>query len=527
MSNHWRFLWLFPVLLTACIQPTPLKPVVNSAFVASGSTTVTVRGRDLQAIAAMLAGQTATITQRSATFDAIQLQVPQPLQSGNFTLQMQFDGAATVTQDVFVLPSSADVLAADLATERNKYLLRGAGFLAIPPSVSQTTLDSALSGAGFSSVGLVEPEPGADGVCANRFVSVQDTQIARDTLEGLNALNNQLRQSLPDNVDFELNAKLMSNQPDGTGSPTQSARVTPQALPGGLSSVRIAVLDSGISLNPAFGNAIDFVAARNFTAEDDPSNLEPLLTDVSDLAKDASTSAVVGHGTAVAGVVLQTLRTAIGFDNVLTNGAASIVPVKVCEGGNGRCSSSSAVAGVCYATSLAGTARPVKVINLSLGGELPSNLLRRALEHAASKGISIVTSAGNKGTVASRPVNFPAQYSVASGTPAIAGLLAVGSVNAAVSPSAFSSQGDWVSLTALGEDISAPSTTGGQAIFNGTSFSAPRVAAAALLLHAQAAPAAITPAAVKTKLITSVKVIPCSSQLCGAGLLDVTKSLLP
>ncbi len=476
-----------------------------------------------------MGGQIAIAIEPNSTFDALRIDVPQPLRSGDTTVQLEFDGISPIIKEIYVLPTNADVPASDLATERNKYFLRGAGFLAVPPSISQITLDSALSGAGFSKVKVVEPESGADGVCANRFVSVQDMQTARDTLEGLNALNNQLEQNLPADVDFELNAVMVSNQPDGTGNPTQSPRVTPQALPGGLSSVRIAVLDSGVSRNPALGNAIDFAAARNFTTEDDPSNLEPLLTDVTDLAKDASTSAVVGHGTAVAGIVLQTLQTAIGLSEVSLNGAASIVPVKICEGGNGRCSSSSAVAGVCYAASLANAARPVKVINLSIGGELPSNLLRRALEHAASKGISIVTSAGNKGAVASRPVNFPAQYSVPvlNATSAIAGLLAVGSVNDVLIPSAFSSQGDWVSLTALGENIKALSANGGQATFNGTSFSAPRVAAAALLLHAQAAPAAITPAAVKSKIITSVKVIPCSSQLCGAGLLDVGKSLQP
>ncbi len=527
---------LFPLVFVACTPPQPLQPKIYSAFVASGSTSVTLRGQHLKATRVRLAGQTATVVETSATFDSLRLEVPEPLVSGEFTVQLEFEGLGNVSQTVQVLPGSGDVPAADLGTNREKYLVKGAGFLAVPASLNQSVLDAAISQAGFSRTGSLEPAAGADGVCAQRFVSVQDNQISRGTLEGLSALTNQLGESLPDTVDFELNAVMIHNQPDGSGSTLEAApRVSPLALPSGLSNVRVAVLDSGINRHPIFelkngSNAIDFAAAQNFTAEDNPTDPAPLGTDVSDLAKDFNTSAIVGHGTAIAGVILQTLETAVGKDPVSLNAAASIVPIKICEGGNGRCRSSSLVAGVCYATSLSAGSRPVKVINLSLGGELSSSLVQRALENAASHGISIVTSAGNKGLNMARPVNYPAQYSVPSGTPAIPGLLAVGSVNLAggsLNPSAFSSSGNWVSLTAIGEDVLAPTASGGQGVFNGTSFSAPRVAAAALLLYADAAPSAITPAAVKAKIIAKAKPLSYSSSLCGAGLLDVTQLLNP
>ncbi len=536
MSKSPYYLVLLPALFIACMPPKPLKPEAYSTFVASGSTTVILRGKDLKATRATLAGQVATTVEPSATLDSLRIVVPQPLSSGDTSVLLEFDGMSSVTKDVHVLPASADIPATDLATDREKYLLKGAGFLAVPPSLSQTTLDAAISAAGFSSVSTNEPIAGSDGVCANRFVSVQDTQTTRSTLEGLNALNTQLEQNIPADVDFELNAVIVQNQPDAFSSsnPASTPRVSPQALPDGLSSVRIAVLDSGISNNSAFriqaNTVIDVAAARNFTTEDS-SDPAPLATDVTDLAKDLTTGTVVGHGTAVAGAILQTLREGIGIDGVLFNGANSIVPIKICEGGNGRCRSSSAVAGICYATSLASSSRPVKVLNLSIGGELPSSLMRQALEHAVSKGISVITSAGNKGTNAARPVNYPAQYSVNSSNPEINGLLAVGSVGqgaGAITPSDFSSIGNWVSLTAPGEKLDLPSAAGGLAVFSGTSFSAPRVAAAALLLHAKALPNSVSPAVVKTKLISSVKpVAGCNSEQCGAGLFELSSALNP
>ncbi len=536
MSKFFYYICLLPTLLIACMPPKPLQPEVYSTFIASGSTSVTLRGKDLKATRATLGGQIATTLEPSSALDSLQITVPKPLQTGDTKVQLEFDGISSIIQDVHVLPASADVPASDLATDREKYLLRGAGFLAIPPSISQATLDSTISAAGFSSTTTVEPFASSSGVCANRFISIQDNQTTRPTLEGLNTLNTQLEQNLPADVDFELNAVLVSNQPDtfSSSNSPQAPRVTTQALPDGLSSVRIAVLDSGISRHPDFqiqaNSIIDFPAGRNFTSEDS-SNPEPLATDVTDLAKDFTTSAVVGHGTPIAGIIRQTLQEAVGIDGIRFSAAGTIVPIKICEGGNGRCRSSSAVAGICYATSLASSTRPIKVINLSIGSELSSSLMRQALEHAASQGISIVTSAGNKGTNTARPVNYPAQYSVASTSPAIAGLLAVGSVvqgAGLIAPSAFSSIGNWVSVSAFGDKLDAPNTSGGQTSFSGTSFSAPKVAAAALLLHAQAAPNSVTPSAVKTKIISSVKPIAgCPSNQCGTGLLELSAVLNP
>jgi hypothetical protein len=53
------YVFLLPALLMACMPPKSLQPEVYSAFIASGSTSVTLRGKDLQVTRATLAGQVA------------------------------------------------------------------------------------------------------------------------------------------------------------------------------------------------------------------------------------------------------------------------------------------------------------------------------------------------------------------------------------------------------------------------------------------------------------------------------------
>lgn len=144
-----------------------------------------------------------------------------------------------------------------------------------------------------------------------------------------------------------------------------------------------------------------------------------------------------------------------------------------------------------------------KVVNLSLGGSLPTAELVNAIDRAAQAGIVVVVSAGNDGE-STDPGIDPAQPDpFASGVlfAAPQNVIIVGSVDAANTISSFSNRAGSQAnsfITARGEDVCCvyengeiyTEVEGGiEYIYvnNGTSFSAPQVAGAAALL-AQAFP---------------------------------------
>jgi subtilisin family serine protease len=172
--------------------------------------------------------------------------------------------------------------------------------------------------------------------------------------------------------------------------------------------VYVGVLDSGLlpewrSLFPA--ERIDVGRARAFgggggekaTVSSQPDKWE----------KD-----VVGHGTAVASVIIGYLVTGTTNFDGLVNGVApeaTIIPVKVLNQNNSG--STSAVArGVVYIADLkAGplAAHPV-VINESLGSlEGPDPLENAAQDYAISKGVIVVAAAMNEGTAG---MGYPGAY---------------------------------------------------------------------------------------------------------------------
>ena len=110
------------------------------------------------------------------------------------------------------------------------------------------------------------------------------------------------------------------------------------------------------------------------------------------------------------------------------------------------------------------------VINLSLGGDEPSRSIYEAAVNAFGRGSIVVAAAGNERLLDNPPI-YPA------GFPHV---LTVGSTNQADLPSQFSSTSLAVDLAAPGELIpwQHPSNPAIYGTANGTSFSAPQVAAA-------------------------------------------------
>ena len=105
------------------------------------------------------------------------------------------------------------------------------------------------------------------------------------------------------------------------------------------------------------------------------------------------------HGTHVAGTIAQATDNGVGVAGVAHQ--AKIMPLKVLAG-DGRGS----VAAIANAIRWAAD-HDADVINMSLGGPLPSKVMAKAVEYAHKKGVTVVCAAGNEKR---SKVSYPAAY---------------------------------------------------------------------------------------------------------------------
>lgn len=157
-----------------------------------------------------------------------------------------------------------------------------------------------------------------------------------------------------------------------------------------------------------------------------------------------------GHGTQVAGVIADS-----SFGDVY------IKPYKVLNNyGNGTVIT--VAAGINCAVN-----DGVDVINISVGFEEDSEVLKAAIDNAEHNDITIVGAAGNDG---SDTLFYPASYH---------GVIKVSSVNSSNVIANFSTYGNGMDFAAPGVDIKTTTLNGEYTYVNGTSFSAPYVSAVA------------------------------------------------
>ena len=223
-----------------------------------------------------------------------------------------------------------------------------------------------------------------------------------------------------------------------------------------------------------------------------------------------------GHGTHVAGIVAALAGNGLGG-----SGAAAgvrILPVRVLDA-DGQGWSSSIAEGIRWAAD-----HGADVINLSLGGTVPSDVYRAAINYAVNgRGVVVVASAGND-YQSGNPMQYPASDPDA---------IAVGASTASGARASFSSTGGYVAISAPGTSILAPCPSGagmcsdasGYDRLSGTSMAAPFVSAAAALLRA-ARPDA-TPAQVRLWLTSTAADAgaPGRDDEFGAGILDPQRAL--
>ena len=183
--------------------------------------------------------------------------------------------------------------------------------------------------------------------------------------------------------------------------------------------VKIAVIDTGIDL--------DHSLLVN--------NLAPTVewvdyVDADYLPEDELGGLLSGHGTGVTGIILQVAP------------KAQILPLRVL-GANGTGDTSDVAAAIAHAANSG-----VDIINLSLGIDENSTVLKKMLSYAASKGIYVFAATGNAGQA---KVDYPASYS--SWNELVSSLFGIGSSSLNDEKSRFSNYGAGLSFYSLGETI--------------------------------------------------------------------------
>lgn len=231
------------------------------------------------------------------------------------------------------------------------------------------------------------------------------------------------------------------------GIPTAQALVPEQGA-----GVKVAVIDTGIDLkHPLLTSNIDSVNDWDFVNNDDTPQEEQLVgTGVSKY----------GHGTAVAGVILQYAP------------KAQIIALRALKP-DGAGTASNVVAALDRAVKVG-----AKVINISLGSSTDTLAINTAIKNALAAGVMVVNSSGNTGT---EGMLYPARNAGNAQFPTTSGFFAVGSVTDSLSKSSFTSYGTNMTLTAPGEKVLTVFPDARLIMATGTSFAAPAVSGALAL----------------------------------------------
>ncbi len=188
--------------------------------------------------------------------------------------------------------------------------------------------------------------------------------------------------------------------------------------------VTVAVIDTGVAWRDADGaKQVPDLAGTEF--RDGKSFVHGLPDGLDDHL----------HGTHVAGTIAQTTDNGIGVTGVAFD--STIMPLKVLSA-DGRGS----VADIANAIRFAAD-QGAEVINMSLGGPLPSRIMAKAIEYANDKGTTVVCAAGNE---SKSRVGYPAGSK---------GAIAVAAVDAVGKRTWYSNWGKKLDISAPGGDTRA------------------------------------------------------------------------
>ncbi|ACO44986.2 S8 family serine peptidase [Deinococcus deserti] len=210
--------------------------------------------------------------------------------------------------------------------------------------------------------------------------------------------------------------------------------------------VIVAVIDTGIDLkHPAFeGTLTPARTWRDYAMSGRPDR------DPSEEGTPADHG--YGHGTAVAGIILQ----------VAPN--AKILPIRALRA-TGEGSSTDIAEAITYAVD-----QGAKIINVSAVADRDSDI-SKAIDYASVKGAYVVMAAGNRGD---HVVQYPASKAGLTNSMGIMGI-SVGSIERTFKKSAYSNYGHQLEILAPGTEIVTAYPEGQIRAVTGTSFAVPVV----------------------------------------------------
>jgi serine protease len=271
--------------------------------------------------------------------------------------------------------------------------------------------------------------------------------------------------------------------------------------------VIVAVIDTGVAKVPDLAET-ELVPGWNF------------VDNTADATDDH------GHGTHVAGTIAQSTHNGVGVAGVAFH--AKIMPIKVLSA-RGSGSVSGIAEGIRFAAD-----HGAKVINMSLGGAMASQVLAKAVKYAHDKGVTVVCAAGNDGR---GKVSYPA---------ASPGAIAVAATQYDETTTFYSNWGKEIDIAAPGGNTRVDQNGDGMMdgvlqntvvpgdtskndylLFMGTSMASPHVAGVAALIVSQGV---TDPDAVEKLLKESARKPASSSQKAGenrygAGIVDAAAAV--
>jgi thermitase len=273
------------------------------------------------------------------------------------------------------------------------------------------------------------------------------------------------------------------------------------------SGIKVAVIDTGVdTTHPAFqGRLVPQNEWHDFVSGDASPQEDGLPTD-----------AAFGHGTGVAGLIVQVAP------------KAQIMPLRVLDS-NGQGNELNLVAAISWAIT-----HRADVINLSLGSEKSSSAVNNMIKAASRLGIVVVASAGNNAVhksnfPASNSKNYSNVLSVASSSVSVNST----GTNLAGLPYSFawawySNYGPDISVVAPGENLFTPFPGKAGKSWNGTSFSTALISGSMALRMAQrpltsTAAAMLQAASVVHGLTGAPDPSAKSKVLCSCGEIDIGK----
>jgi serine protease len=331
--------------------------------------------------------------------------------------------------------------------------------------------------------------------------------------------------------------------------------------PGGKGDVLVAVVDSGVT-EVTRTSVFQLWTGSRFELVPIPYAINPDIAEARfakgrDYVLYAAGTPVLdmeGHGTHVAGTILQSTNNGTGFAGIAYN--TTLLPVKVCASewdwqliissrgipgfwsAGGGCADDDIIAGIRYAAD-----QGAKVINLSLGGPGESQAELEALRYAVSKGAFVAIAGGNNYEDGNQPES-PARYGRQ-----VEGVMTVGAVGRSMKRAFYSNTSSGIEIAAPGGDSRDGGTSGtvfqhglNEADFDfgtvvkprfdryatvakqGTSMAAPHVAGVAALLYSQGI---TSPAAIEAAIKRFAKDLGAAGvdNEYGAGLVDARAAL--